>query len=113
MSPKEYGSKDLYDAAEFFRNIGKTVIVYEVLEDKQMIGGVLIINNNITALFVHEQWRKCGIGSSLIKTMQRSHQSLTLQCGKDLLPFYDKFGFKQTDYEEGSKIYHMSWTKTK
>ena len=115
----EYGSIDLHQAAEFFRNIGKTVTIYEIKENDLMIGGVIVINNIITGLIVHWKYRNRGIGGSLIKIMQTTHNHLLLQCRKELLPYYNKFGFqidKPTEVDPNSyitnQLYHMKWVKT-
>jgi predicted N-acetyltransferase YhbS len=99
------------EAAEFFRaNMRSNVRAFTFHFNDVEVGGVLVIDGELSSLHVQPEFRKHGIASALIKTAQAHYTHLTLVCVHDLIPFYQRFGFtvKEKYMPEG---YVMEWTK--
>jgi GNAT superfamily N-acetyltransferase len=82
------------EAADFFRtHLHSKVRTFTVQVDGKDIGGVLVIDGELTALRVDEGYRKLGIATALINMVKANYDSLTLICATNLIKFYQRHGF--------------------
>ncbi len=82
------------ESAEFFRTkFGSKVRVLTVQDSGREIAGVLVIDQEITSLYVEPEFRGKGIASSLINAAMVPDPNLSLICTRELIPFYARLGF--------------------
>ena len=84
----------LAEAAEFFRTqMHQTVEVFAMQHNGKDVGGMLVIDGELNALRVEEEYRTLGIASALINMAKAHYPKLTLTCTAELIPFYEGHGF--------------------
>jgi len=54
-------------------------------------------SRELASIAVDEKWRGRGIATSVIQQLLREGEGLWLVCRKGLVPFYERFGFKEVD----------------
>ena len=99
--------------AQFFREHFKSKVdVFTVQENGKDVGGMLVIDNEMTNLYVDEPLRNRGIATTLISMAKLRYDNLTLVCGEPLINFYERHSFKYF-YETPDKLGHrMYWSKS-
>lgn len=91
-------SESFEDTAKFYRdNFNYIVDSYVISINGEEIAGCLVIDNILSGLLVHENYRNKGLATSLIKLALIKYPTLKLICRKSIIPFYQKFGFVVID----------------
>ena len=81
-------------------------IMLGAFHEKRLIGVLSIsIRNHISLLFVHKDYHRKGVATSLFKNLvnelkNRDVKKVTLNSSRYGIPFYHKIGFKELDIEQ-------------
>lgn len=87
---------------EIQQMLDNSQLVLGVWKDEQLIGFARVITDDIYRAWiedvvVHQDYRKMGVGSHMLEKLLKrlEHvEDITLNCNHELIPFYEKKGFK-------------------
>ncbi len=88
------------------RFLSRDQIMLGAFHEKRLIGVLSIsIRNHISLLFVHKDYHRKGVATSLFKNLvnelkNRDVKKITLNSSRYGIPFYHKIGFKELDIEQ-------------
>lgn len=86
---------------------GGLIIAHDDSDTKRVIGFLMYMpldgvvgECGVNYMAVHHEHRKAGIGAKLITTLNSAFRQSTLSCQIDLVPMYEKHGFKVIGHRE-------------
>jgi predicted lactoylglutathione lyase len=101
--------KDINDAEDFFKNLGFEVDSLLIKENNMIKASVMIIGNELSALYVLPEYRKQKLATKLINLAKTKRSYLFLTCSFDLIEFYKKFDFLLK--EKNNLFATLEWNK--
>lgn len=100
--------QEINNFVDFHKNFGNTVIKYVIKINDEIVGYAFNLDSVLTSLFVKEEYRKIGIGGSIVKLAIKDDSNLSLICNKTLIAYYSKFGFNVIKNDETGVVMSIS-----